>query len=91
MFRLHHFSNGYDVKIHPTQKPIALYRWLLKNYTKQGNKIFGSHLGSGLIAIACYDMGFDLVGCKIDKDYYGAMMKRFNEHKSQLRLFEPGV
>jgi site-specific DNA-methyltransferase (adenine-specific) len=56
--------------IHPTQKPEKLYRWILHNYAKEGDKIFDSHLGSGSIAIACHDMKFDLVGCEIDKDYY---------------------
>lgn len=74
--------------IHPTQKPIYLYKWLLKNYAKEGDKIFDSHLGSGSIAIACHDMGFNLTGCEIDKDYYETMKKRFNNHKKQLTLFQ---
>lgn len=74
-------------RIHPTQKPKTLYKWLLKNYAKEGDKIFDSHLGSGSIAIACHDMGFDLVGCEIDKDYYDAGVKRFNNHKKQLTIF----
>lgn len=73
--------------IHPTQKPAKLYRWLLHNYAKQGDKIFDSHLGSGSIAIACHDMRFDLVGCEIDKDYYDAAVKRFNNHKKQIQLW----
>lgn len=75
-----------DTKIHPTQKPVKLYKWLLKNYAKEGDAILDTHLGSGSIAIACWDMGFDLVGSEIDKDYYEAMMKRFEQHKSQLQL-----
>lgn len=74
-------------KIHPTQKPRELYRWLLKNYAKQGDKILDTHLGSGSIAIACYDMGFDLVGYEIDKDYYDGAVKRLENHKKQLTLF----
>jgi len=74
-------------RIHPTQKPIKLYKWLLTNYAKEGQKIFDSHLGSGSIAIACHDLGFDLVGCEIDKDYYEAAVKRFNNHKLQQTLF----
>lgn len=74
-------------KIHPTQKPVALYKWLLKNYAKEGDKILDTHLGSGSIAIACHDYGFDLVGCELDEDYYKAAVKRFNAHKSQAKLF----
>jgi site-specific DNA-methyltransferase (adenine-specific) len=77
-------TNG---KIHPTQKPVALYKWLLKNYAKEGDKILDTHLGSGSIAIACHDMGFDLEGCELDKDYFEAASKRFETHKSQLRIF----
>ena len=57
-----------ETRIHPTQKPVALYKWLLKNYAKQGDKIFDSHVGSGSIRIACHDMGFDFEGCEIDRD-----------------------
>jgi site-specific DNA-methyltransferase (adenine-specific) len=74
-------------RIHPTQKPVKLYKWLLTNYAKEGQKIFDSHLGSGSIAIACHDLGFDLVGCELDKDYYDAAVKRFNNHKLQSKLF----
>jgi len=75
------------IRIHPTQKPVALYRWLLKNYAKEGDLILDTHLGSGSIAIACYDMGFNLVGFEIDKDYYDAAMKRLKEHQRQGKLF----
>jgi site-specific DNA-methyltransferase (adenine-specific) len=74
-------------RIHPTQKPVKLYKWLLTNYTKTGDKILDTHLGSGSIAIACHDLGFDLVGCELDKDYYDAAVKRFNNHKLQTKLF----
>lgn len=74
-------------RIHPTQKPVALYRWLLKHYAKPGDRILDSHLGSGSIAIACWDMGFDLTGYEIDKDYFDAAVHRFEEHKRQLRLW----
>jgi site-specific DNA-methyltransferase (adenine-specific) len=74
-------------KIHPTQKPVALYKWLLKNYAKPGDKIFDSHVGSGSIRIACYDMGFDFEGCEIDKDYWDAQEDRFNTHIKQGDLF----
>src|SRR5690606_15285752 len=59
-------------RIHPTQKPVALYKWLLKTYANPGDKILDTHLGSGSIAIACYDMGHDLVGYEIDKEYFDA-------------------
>jgi len=73
-------------KIHPTQKPVALYKWLLHNYAKEGDKILDTHLGSGSIAIACHDYGYDLTATEIDKDYYNAAVKRYNKHISQLTL-----
>jgi site-specific DNA-methyltransferase (adenine-specific) len=76
-----------EVRIHPTQKPVALYKWLLKNYAKPGDKIFDSHVGSGSIRIACHDMGFDFEGCEIDKDYWEAQEKRYNQHIRQGELF----
>jgi site-specific DNA-methyltransferase (adenine-specific) len=72
-----------DGHIHPTQKPVALYQWLLKNYAKQGDRILDTHLGSGSSAIAADIMGFDFVGLEIDKDYYEAALDRFNRHKQQ--------
>jgi site-specific DNA-methyltransferase (adenine-specific) len=75
------------IKFHPTQKPIALYEWLLMNYAKEGDKILDTHLGSGSIAIACHNLGFDLTACELDKDYYEAAMKRIEQHKAQQRLF----
>jgi len=74
-------------RIHPTQKPVALYKWLLKNYANEGDKILDTHLGSGSIAIACHDLGFDLTACELDTDYYNAAMKRIEDHKKQLQLF----
>ena len=73
---------------HPTQKPVKLYEWLLKNYAKSGDKILDTHLGSGSIAIACYNLDFDLTGFEIDKDYYEGACKRLEEHKKQQRLFD---
>jgi site-specific DNA-methyltransferase (adenine-specific) len=73
--------------IHPTQKPVALYKWLLKNYAKPGDKIFDSHVGSGSIRIACHDMGFDFEGCEIDKDYWEAQEKRYQQYIKQGDLF----
>lgn len=74
-------------KVHPTQKPSKLYRWILHGYAKEGDKILDTHLGSGSIAIACHDYKFDLVGCEIDKEYYDACIKRVNAHKAQTNLF----
>jgi site-specific DNA-methyltransferase (adenine-specific) len=78
-----------EQRIHPTQKPVALYKWILKNYAKPNDKIFDSHVGSGSIRIACHDMGFDFEGCEIDKDYWEAQEERFNTHISQLDLMTP--
>jgi site-specific DNA-methyltransferase (adenine-specific) len=73
--------------IHPTQKPVALYKWLLQNYAKDGDSILDTHLGSGSIAIACHDMGFDLTAFEIDEEYFDAASKRLKEHQRQLKLF----
>ncbi len=73
-------------RIHPTQKPIALYSWLLKNYAVPGQKILDTHLGSGSSRIACHKAGYDFVGCEIDKDYFEAQEKRFREYLNQLAL-----
>jgi len=78
---------GSEGKIHPTQKPVALYKWLLKNYAKPGDKILDTHIGSGSIRIACYDMGFDLTGCELDESYFIAQEARFQNHISQADLF----
>jgi site-specific DNA-methyltransferase (adenine-specific) len=75
-------------KIHPTQKPVALYRWLLQNYAKPGQRILDTHLGSGSIAIACDIEGFDLVGCEIDADYIAGARKRLADHRAQPRMFD---
>jgi site-specific DNA-methyltransferase (adenine-specific) len=73
-------------KIHPTQKPVSLYKWLLQNYAKSGNKILDTHGGSGSICIACHDLGFDLDWMELDKDYYDSAVKRYNNHASQLQF-----
>ena len=73
-------------RVHPTQKPIALYKWLLDKYAKQGDKILDTHLGSGSIAIACHDLEYDLTACELDTEYYDAAIKRINNHKKQLKL-----
>ena len=74
-------------KQHPTQKPIKLYKWILDKYAKEGDKILDTHLGSGSIAIACHDYGFDLTACELDKEYFDKAMERINNHKSQTKLF----
>lgn len=74
-------------RIHPTEKPISIYSYLLKNYAKEGDKILDTHLGSGSIACACHDYGFDLTACELDPDYYEAAMKRINAHVAQQKLF----
>lgn len=74
-------------KQHPTQKPIALYKYCLDKYAKEGDKILDTHLGSGSIAIACHDYGFELTACELDKDYYQSAIKRIQNHVSQLKLF----
>jgi len=76
-----------EKKIHPTQKPVALYKWLLHNYAKEGDKILDTHGGSMSIAIACHDMGFDLDLWELDPEYYQKGVERFNQHKAQLRMF----
>lgn len=72
---------------HPTEKPIELYKWLLDKYAKQNDKILDTHLGSGSIAIACHDYGFELTACELDKDYYDSAIKRIKNHVGQQKLF----
>ena len=74
-------------KIHPTQKPVELYEWLLMNNAKEGDKILDTHLGSGSIAIACHNLGYDLEGYELDKDYFEAAKKRLKQHQSQIKMF----
>tara|TARA_R100001086_G_scaffold61563_1_gene28517 strand:- start:133 stop:738 length:606 start_codon:yes stop_codon:yes gene_type:complete len=74
-------------RIHPTQKPVKLYEWLLMNYAKEGDTILDTHLGSGSIAIACHNLGFELTGYEIDKEYFEAAKKRIEQHKQQGRLW----
>lgn len=84
---IHKHNTSKGEKIHPTMKPIALYKWLLHNYAKEGDKILDTHLGSGSIAIACHDYKFELTGCEIDKDYFEAAVKRLKNHVAQTTLF----
>jgi len=76
-------------KIHVTQKPVALYKWLLSRYAKPGDRILDTHGGSGSICIACHDLGFDLTWMELDTDYYAAACKRYKDHAAQAVLFEP--
>ena len=87
MSRADAYINNGDEKIHPTQKPKELYKWLLDKYAKEGDKILDTHLGSGSIAIACHDYKFDLTACELDKEYFDQAMQRINNHMAQLKLF----
>lgn len=78
-----------EKRIHPTQKPVALYKWLLTNYAKPGQTILDTHLGSGSSRIAAYDLGFDFTGYELDKDYFEAQEQRFARHIAQPKLFTP--
>ncbi len=73
-------------RIHPTQKPVALYKWLLTNYAKPGDKILDTHVGSASSLIACYDLGFDAVGFELDEEYYKASKQRLKDHMAQMRI-----
>ena len=77
---------GHLKKIHPCEKPVKLYEWLLMNYAKEGDKILDTHLGSGSIAIATHNLGFDLTACELEKEFFDTAMKRIEEHKKQLKL-----
>jgi site-specific DNA-methyltransferase (adenine-specific) len=74
-------------RIHPTQKPVALYKWLLDKYAKDGDKILDTHLGSGSIAIACHEYGFELTACELDTEYFEKAVERIKNHVSQQKLF----
>jgi site-specific DNA-methyltransferase (adenine-specific) len=76
-----------EKRIHPTQKPVKLYKWILDKYANKGEKILDTHLGSGSIAIACHDYGFDLTACELDTEYYNSALKRYNNHIQQIKLF----
>jgi site-specific DNA-methyltransferase (adenine-specific) len=80
-------QNADTERIHPTQKPVKLYEWLLTNYAKQGDKILDTHLGSGSHAIACNNLGFELVGLELDSDYFKASCERIAKEAQQERLF----
>ena len=84
---IQHDMKNKETRIHPTQKPTKLYNWILDNYAKPNDKILDTHLGSGSIAIACHDYGFDLTACELDKEYYDKAMQRINNHVAQQKLF----
>ena len=76
-----------EVRIHPTQKPVKLYEWLLDNYAEPNQRILDTHLGSGSIALACHNRGFSLDAWEIDAEYHANAVKRFNQHIAQLTIF----
>jgi len=78
---------GAEQRIHPTQKPVKLYEWLLDNYAKEGDRILDTHLGSGSIALACHNRGYSLDAYEIDEEYYNAATERLRVHQSQLTIF----
>ena len=82
-----HRTQGQEDRFHPTQKPVKLYEWVLDKYAEKGQKILDTHLGSGSIAIACNNLGFNLVGCELDQDYYKAACDRVNKATAQERMF----
>ena len=84
---LQHNMKDKEQRIHPTQKPVALYDWLLQNYAKEGDLILDTHVGSGSSRLACSELKFSFIGFEIDKDYYEAQEKRFKDFVSQLRMF----
>ena len=79
-----------EARIHPTQKPVALYRWIFQHYAKPGDRILDTHLGSGSSRIAAYDAGLDFVGFEIDPDYFAKEEERFEQHTAQMSLFIGG-
>ena len=86
--KIFRFDNRTSGKIHPTQKPVELYKWILATFAKSGDSILDTHLGSGSSRIAAYDMGFNFTGTEIDTEYFNAQEVRFNEYRQQLSLFE---
>lgn len=78
---------GQPGRFHPTQKPVELYEWILTRFAKEGDKIIDTHLGSGSSRIAAYNLGFDFVGCEIDREYYEKQEERFAAHTAQERMW----
>ena len=84
--RIYKKSPNDNFRIHPTQKPVSLYRWILENYAKPGQRILDTHLGSGSSAIAAHYFGCDFVGTELDPDYYAAAVKRFEAETAQIAM-----
>jgi site-specific DNA-methyltransferase (adenine-specific) len=82
------YCNPKTDKIHPTQKPIALYKWLLTNYAKKGDKILDTHVGSASSLIACHELGFDYIGFELDKEYFSKASERLEQAKAQINIFD---
>jgi len=85
--RLFKLTSNQENRFHISQKPVKLYEWLLMNYAKENDKILDTHLGSGSIAIACHNLGYELTACELDEEYFNNSIKRINNHVSQQRLF----
>jgi len=84
---IQHDMSNKEIRIHPTQKPVKLYKWILDNYSKEGDKILDTYLGSGSIAIACHDYKYELTACELDKEYYDKAIERIINHTNQQKLF----
>ena len=84
---LQHDMKNKEVRIHPTQKPVRLYEWILDNYAEEGFKILDTHLGSGSIALACHNRNFELIACELDTEYYKNAQNRLKIHQQQLTMF----
>ncbi len=78
-------------RFHPTQKPVALYDWILSRYAKKGDKILDTHVGSASSLIACYNGGYDYIGFELDKDYYKMANERLEQYKAQMTIFDFGI
>jgi len=89
MFRMNICEITLEGRIHPTQKPVKFYRWILSRYAKPGDTILDTHMGSQSSRIACWDLGFDFTGYELDEDYYKAGCERFADHIAQPKLFTP--
>lgn len=87
-YQMGFISNGKEQRIHPTQKPVALYKWLLEHYAKEGDKILDTHVGSASSLIACREMGFKYVGFEIDEDYFNEAKKRLDQAENQVNIFD---
>jgi site-specific DNA-methyltransferase (adenine-specific) len=91
IYRCNMVQTTLDGRIHPTQKPVKLYKWLLHNYAKPGDKILDTHLGSCSIAIACHYAGYHLTGCELDEDYFKAGVERVKRETAQRDMFTEGL